>query len=67
MMKKIAKWGFGFAPQKKGTLEKRTSDIKMFLYFIQNERKIPCDNDLIEAISNIKGLFNRIRRQDQWD
>ena len=39
----------------------------MFLHFIQNERKIPCDNDLIEAISNIKGLFNRIRRQDQWD
>ena len=43
MMKKIAKWGFGFAPQKKETLEKRTSDIKMFLHFMLEVRfsKVP--------------------------
>lgn len=65
-MKKMAKWGFGFAPQKKETLEKRKSDIKLLLY-IMKEKPITFHNEIIEAISNIKGLFNRIIRQDQWD
>ncbi len=68
-MKKMAKWGFGFAPQKVETLRKRRADIRQLKHFMQ-ERPLALSNevtDITEIISNVKGLFNRIRRQDQWD
>ena len=66
LMQKVAKWGFGFAPQKKDTLRKRISDIKTLLDFMQKKPLFLCYS-VCEVISDVKGLFNRIRRQDQWD
>ena len=58
------KWGFGMAPTKPPLQEKR-------LMWVENVLGILVGNtfreDSPEAVSEVKGLFNRVLRQDQWD
>ena len=65
-MIQISKWGFGMAPLKKPTDEKNRQSISAVLSFV-DKNEINNSNNLIEQISWVKGLFNRIIRQDQWD
>ena len=60
------KWGFGMAPIKETTNEKRINSIGVFLK-LYNQPKLPPSEDLLDAISAIKGLFTLIWKQDQWD
>lgn len=58
------KWGFGMAPIKSDTQKRRE-------FHVQNLKNIFSKNKLhpedAESFSEVKGLFNRIVRQDQWD
>jgi hypothetical protein len=58
------KWGFGMAPVKHETQNKRVKCVSILLRIIEGE---PFSPDDISALSEVKGLFNRIYRQDQWD
>jgi hypothetical protein len=60
------KWGFGLAPPKKAVALKRREAAERVLQFLE---QTPPFNDVppMEALSEIKGLFNRVARQDQWD
>ena len=60
------KWGFGMAPPKEGTAILRQKAAQMVLRALS--ATVPIDSDpLAEAISEVKGLFNRTRKKDQWD
>lgn len=69
MVKKIEqKWGFGMAPLKK----KREQDLKKYVlalapYLEGNDPIISAPDSLPTAISEVKGLFTRGFKQDQWD
>lgn len=65
-MPKIVKWGFGLAPFKPETLKKYTSALMRVNAFVKHGRMIS-PMDLAENISEVKGLFNRIYKEDQWD
>lgn len=65
-MAEIQKWGFGAAPFKPDTLNKNRTALKYLLSYIDN-RLIKKNIDICTQISIVKGLFNRIIRQDQWD
>lgn len=65
-MSKIVKWGFGMAPFKKETLYTYKNALNKVELFISNSL-INLDTNICEEISTVKGLFNRIIRQDQWD
>ena len=69
MQKKIKvhqKWGFGMAPPKESTVVLRQKAVRLVLKALSGEE--PTDSDpLAEAISEVKGLFNRSRKMDQWD
>lgn len=65
-MNTITKWGFGSAPFKKETARKYLNAISIVADFISQRRDIP-NEELCDALSEVKGLFNRILRQDQWD
>ena len=58
------KWGFGMAPVKAHTQRKREKAVTLLLASFDSDAT---DSDLAEAISEVKGLFNRISRMDQWD
>ena len=63
------KWGFGMAPIKPEVQENRHKCVKELLNMINN-KKIDSnyeDNSGTGFLSEVKGLFNRIKRQDQWD
>lgn len=65
-MAEIQKWGFGAAPFKQDTLNKNKVALKYVLKYFDNhltKKSI----DICNEISVVKGLFNRIIRQDQWD
>lgn len=60
------KWGFGMAPPKERTAVLRQKAAQMVLKALS--ASAPTDSDLLpEAISEVKGLFNRSRKKDQWD
>ena len=61
----ITKWGFGAAPLKDKT-QKKNNDAVFFLrdYLLG----VSSDKDwIIECCSHVKGMFNRIVKQDQRD
>ena len=60
------KWGFGMAPPKERTVVLRQKAVRLVLKALSGAE--PTDSDsLAEAISEVKGLFNRSRKMDQWD
>lgn len=59
------KWGFGMSPIKEETIQARLRSLQIVKTDLNEE--ITNVEDLLEAISLIKGLFNRVIRQDQWD
>ena len=58
------KWGFGMAPIKREVQDKREKSVAILLSAIKEEI---VSEDAVESLSSVKGLFNRIHRQDQWD
>ncbi|MBD5455140.1 MAG: GIY-YIG nuclease family protein [Lachnospiraceae bacterium] len=64
-MAEIKKWGFGAAPYKLDTLNKNRRALKCVLSYIDKQSISVID--ICNEISIVKGLFNRIIRQDQWD
>src|SRR5688572_1907526 len=60
------KWGFGLAPPKPDTHLARIVAAKAVLHVL-TERGLPTGRDVLSHLSTVQGLFNRVRRQDQWD
>lgn len=65
-MAEIQKRGFGAAPFKPDILNKNKAALKYVLNYI-DDQQIKENIDICGEISIVKGLFNRIIRQDQWD
>ena len=61
------KWGFGMAPPKKKTQISRNVACTRFLEILCSEELPDSDVNILEVVSIVKGLFNRIVREDQWD
>ena len=66
MIMKIPKWGFGMAPLTPNIEKSYRKSIVSVQNFV-GESKVVISKDLTDDISKVKGLFNRIKRQDQWD
>lgn len=64
-MAEIKKWGFGAAPFKRATEIKNRKALVALRRFLCSE--LQDYGTLPESISHVKGMFNRILRQDQWD
>jgi hypothetical protein len=65
----IQKWGFGMAPLKPKT-EYTYKKASNTIYQILTLKRSPEDKkieNIVEDISNFKGMVNRCVRQDQWD
>lgn len=62
----MKKWGFGCAPFKPETHNRNKIALTQVMYFLKHE---PLANgySILDEISHVKGMFNRIARQDQWD
>lgn len=66
--KKVAeKWGFGMARPKPNTQEKRNTACKMVMKILSNPGASTNSDEILQSISEVKGLFNRTLREDQWD
>lgn len=61
----VKKWGFGAAPFKEKTDIKNKEALITLKKYIAGEEVQ--SNQLCDCISHVKGMFTRIRRQDQWD
>ena len=60
------KWGFGMAPPKKHTVVSRRKAVQSVLTAL-SDGKSSDPNSLADAISEVKGLFSRAKKMDQWD
>ena len=60
------KWGFGMAPVKSKTDKNRASAIGIFQRFCEAPLLNP-PVSVLESISEVKGLFTCVWKQDQWD
>lgn len=60
------KWGFGMSPVKEEIQVNRLFYAKILLDFLIDDDFLDLAS-LAVSISEIKGLFNRVIRQDQWD
>ena len=68
MQGKVAqKWGFGMAPPKPKTVNTRQAACRMFLEVLRYEEMPAASDELLSAISTVKGLFSRVVRENQWD
>lgn len=63
--KRIAKWGFGMAPISARMRRRYDTAVQAALDFLDGNME-PQDVDLA-LLSELKGMFNRCIRQDQWD
>ncbi len=63
--KPIAKWGFGMAPISSIMRERYDKAVQSVFDFILENTKLGSVNP--EDISELKGMFNRCVREDQWD
>lgn len=63
---KIAKYGFGMAPLKNNIEIKNRFCIKQVQNLLNNCSTLSFA-EIAESISTVKGLFNRIIKQNQWD
>ena len=61
------KWGFGMALPKPETQNSRESWARTVIKAIIDPVPLPWPQDVLEAISGVKGMFMRIFRMDQWD
>lgn len=61
------KWGFGMAPPKPDTQTDRMRDGAVLLDVLARSAMPPGEEPTLSAISTVKGLFNRVVREDQWD
>lgn len=61
------KWGFGMAPPKPATQHERAQACVTLLDAIASLDLPPSHDGILEAASIVKGLFNRVVREDQWD
>jgi hypothetical protein len=59
------KWGFGMAPIKPEVMSKRLTQAQEVLNCLEGMSSD--SQSLTESLSQVKGLFTRIFRQDQWD
>ena len=66
-LKVAEKWGFGMAPPKEETERQRLSACEDLLRITASTILPEPTERNLEAISVVKGLFNRIVREDQWD
>ena len=60
------KWGFGMAPPKEHTVVSRRKAVQLVLSALSGGTSSE-PNSLADAISEVKGLFNRAKKMDQWD
>ena len=58
------RWGFGMAPIKPKMQAKRLCYVENLKKVIATNKSLPED---AESFSEVKGLFTRIYKQDQWD
>lgn len=58
------KWAFGMAPPKPVTQQRRQSAARLVIHTLDDAQ---IQDGVADALSEIKGLFTRIARQDQWD
>jgi hypothetical protein len=58
------KWGFGMAPPKPEIQVRRAIAAEGVTAFLDDDRRA---EELPAALAEIKGLFSRVARQDQWD
>lgn len=65
-MENIQKWGFGMAPLKPSTAQSNRKALAAVKNFVNGEGPTKPDT-ICEDISKVKGLFNRVVKQDQWD
>ncbi|GAB2472258.1 GIY-YIG nuclease family protein [Jatrophihabitans fulvus] len=63
------KWGFGMSPVKPATARRRVVAAQRVLELVAapNAAANGQLDELISDLSELKGLFNRVARQDQWD
>jgi hypothetical protein len=61
------KWGFGMAPPKRSTAWERERACDAFLGAIASLEIPDSTQEVLDAASVVKGLFNRVVREDQWD
>ena len=59
------KWGFGMAPIKPTVMLKRVAHVQEVINCLSDVESTP--ESLSESLSEVKGLFTRIYKQDQWD
>ena len=65
-MSQIKKWGFGMAPLKPSTAQSNNNSILAVMNLVKGEG-IANPKSINEDISRVKGIFNRVIKQDQWD
>lgn len=61
------KWGFGLAPPKRLVQQRREHAARHVLLILSKAIALPATQDDLDSLSEIKGLFSRVFRQDQWD
>lgn len=65
---KIAeKWGFGSAPAKRDTQNHRLEAAAIVLQLLKGSTLPESSEEILDALSTVKGLFNRVVNKDQWD
>jgi cold shock CspA family protein len=63
--KPIAKWGFGMAPLSDTMRERYDNAVRTLIFFLRAE--IIASEVELNSVSELKGMFNRSLRKDQWD
>ena len=61
------KWGFGMAPPKPATQRERTAACRHVMMLLSASETPKANEQILEQLSIVKGMFNRIAREDQWD
>ena len=62
------RWGFGMSPPKPAVHKSRRAASECTLRVLEHKSTAPNTDPLVmESLSVVKGLFNRIVREDQWD
>ena len=65
--KSIPKWGFGMAPISQTMMKRYLAAIDPFITYLGTGSGAADHIPDLEAMSELKGMFNRCLKQDQWD
>lgn len=65
-MSKSVPWRFGMVPLSHQTEKKNREAIIIVKDYVENSENT-INTELAESISWVKGMYNRILKQDQWD